>query len=221
MIKGILSSMLITGSCIVSGAALSVTIDLSSYPGLENVSSVPDVKLDFRYASSNNFLGKPVYGDFKQCYLQQIAAEKLKVAAKALVNKKPGWKLLIFDCLRPRSIQREMWSLVKRTPEQKYVANPDSGSMHNYGFAVDLSLVDESGREVDMGTPFDFFGPEAEPQKEAQFLQEGRLTQQEIDNRALLRKIMVDSGFIPLPIEWWHFDALDKTVVKSKYKIVE
>lgn len=216
-----MSSVMFAGGCILSIAAIGITFDLSSHPDFEDVSNIPNVELDFRYATSENFLGKPIYGDFKRCYLQHTAAEKLKIATKTLQNLKPGWKLLIFDCLRPRSIQREMWSLVKGTPKQKYVANPNSGSMHNYGFAVDLSLVDENGREVDMGTPFDYFGPEAEPQKEAEFLKQGRLTQKQIDNRKLLRMIMVDSGFAPLPIEWWHFDALDKSVVKANYKIIE
>jgi D-alanyl-D-alanine dipeptidase len=199
MNKKALYSHLIAWGSMIPAILLAATIDLRPYPGLEDVSNLANVKLDFRYATSNNFLGKPVYGDFKQCYLQKIAADKFKIAAKSFEKLKPGWKLFVFDCLRPRSIQREMWALVKGTPKQKYVANPDTGSLHNFGFSVDLSLVDENGQEVDMGTPFDYFGPEAEPQKEAQFLKQGRLTQQEIDNRKLLRTIMVDSGFIPFP----------------------
>jgi|SRR5579859_6137261 len=221
MTKGAVCSTLIVLGLMAPAAVIAATFNLSSYPGLEDVSNLANVKLDLRYATQDNFLGRPVYGDFRQCYLQQVAADKLKIAAKTLEEQKPGWKLLIFDCLRPRSIQREMWSLVKGTPKQKYVANPDTGSMHNFGFAVDLSLIDENGQEVDMGTPFDYFGHEAEPQREAQFLKQGRLTQKQIDNRKLLRSIMVGSGFIPLSIEWWHFDALDKSVVKANYKIIE
>lgn len=186
-----------------------------------NVSTHEQVKLDLRYATPNNFLKRDVYNGFNQCFLHRLAAEKIQKAEKLLSARKPGWRFLVFDCLRPRTIQREMWKIVEHTPQQPYVANPEKGSMHNFGFAVDLSLTDATGGPIDMGTPFDFFGPLAEPQKENQFLEEGKLSKEQIANRKTLRSIMVDSGFIQLPNEWWHFDALPRKDVQAKHRIVE
>ena len=114
-----------------------------------------------------------------------------------------------------------MWSLVKQTPQQPYVANPDKGSLHNFGFAIDLSLIDSSGNPLDMGTAFDFFGPLAEPRKENDFLKQGKLSSEQVRNRQILRSIMQEAGFVQLPIEWWHFDALPRQEVQDHYRIVE
>src|SRR5215471_14798719 len=130
---------------------------LADNPDYSDVSTLPNVHVELRYASENNFLGKNLYGDFHRCFLHRVAAEKFRRAARALVEKRPGWRLLVFDCLRPRSLQEKLFAAVKGTPRQQYVANPRSGSVHNYGFAIDLSLEDEQGREIDMGTGFDDF----------------------------------------------------------------
>src|SRR5215471_65510 len=124
-------------------------------PDYSDVSDIPNVHVDLRYASDNNFLGENLYGDFHRCFLHRVAAEKLRQAAHNLQQTRPGWKLLVFDCLRPRSLQEQLFAAVKGTPRQPYVANPRTGSIHNYGLAVDLSLEDEKGHEVDMGTKFD------------------------------------------------------------------
>ena len=101
------------------------------------------------------------------------------------------------------------------------MANPKGGSIHNFGFALDLSILDEYGKELDMGTPFDDFTPLAEPRLEQKFLKEGKLTELQIKNRRLLRNVMEQSGFITLPVEWWHFDALPAAEVRLHYQIVE
>ena len=133
---------------------------------------------------------KDVYGYFSACYLHKEAKEKFSKAMELLKKKKPAWKFLIFDCLRPRSIQRVLYEHVQGTPEQKYVANPDKGSMHNYGFAIDLSLVDDQHKEVDMGTEYDNFTELAEPQKEQKLLQQKKLTEKQVQNRLILREVM-------------------------------
>jgi len=194
---------------------------LAHSPDFVDVSAFPNVQTDLRYASDNNFLKKNVYGNFHQCFLHRVAADKFREAVTLLGREYPGWKFLVFDCLRPRSIQKEFYAAVEGTPQQPYVANPGSGSIHNYGFAIDLSLQDELGREVDMGTGFDDFTALAEPRREPQYLASGQLSRQQVDNRRILRSIMQRAGFTQLPNEWWHYDALPKQEVRSRYRIVE
>lgn len=186
-----------------------------------DVSAFPNVHTDLRYATTNNFLKTNVYGDFHECYLQRVAADKFRKAAVLLGKEHPGWKFLVFDCLRPRSIQEKFYAFVAGTPQQPYVANPQTGSIHNYGFAIDLSLEEASGKALDMGTGFDDFTGLAEPRREAHYLALGKLTRQQIANRLILRHIMQRAGFTQLPNEWWHYDALPKQKVRSGYKIVE
>ncbi len=179
------------------------------------------IAIDLRYASTNNFVGRNLYGEFAKAYLHRIAAEKLHKAAANLASVKPGHHLLILDALRPRSVQFILWDKVKGTDQQEYVADPKVGSIHNYGFAVDLTIIDPEGQELDMGTPFDDFSPVAQTQLETRFFKEGRLSEKQIRNRHLLRKAMEDAGFIQLPIEWWHYDALPKDQVIGKFPLVE
>ncbi|MDH4263159.1 MAG: M15 family metallopeptidase [Spirochaetia bacterium] len=186
----------------------------------KDLSSIKNVTVDLRYASLNNFMGENLYGNFNKAYLHPIAAEKLNNASKILNKKKPGWKFIIFDALRPLSVQKKLFAKVKGTDKEKYVANPEFGSIHNFGFAVDIGLLDEMGREVDMGTPYDDFTLLAQPVLEDQFLKAGKLTEIQIKNRKVLRSAMEESGFKQLSIEWWHFDALPATEVRKNYKIV-
>jgi D-alanyl-D-alanine dipeptidase len=179
------------------------------------------IAIDLRYATTNNFVGKDMYGEFKRAYLHQEAALSLQNAALALQKIHPGWKLIIYDALRPRSVQSILWDKVKGTPAQQYVADPAQGSVHNYGMAVDLSIVDARGLAIDMGTPYDTFDPLAQPQLEDQFLREGRLSLIQVRNRKLLRQLMQDAGFIQLPHEWWHFDRYPKSEVRARFPIVE
>ena len=190
--------------------------------GLINIqTAIPDIKVDLKYASRHNFLNKVLYTDLKNCYLQKEATAMLKKAQKYLKNIQPEYSLLVYDGARPRSIQVEMWNNVKGTPEQRYVASPRSGSIHNFGAAVDLSIADEYGMELDMGTPYDFFGELAQPRYEQRFFDSGALTKEQIDNRALLRKVMKKAGFRGILSEWWHFNAFSKEVTRKKYKIIE
>jgi len=179
------------------------------------------LQLDIRYATTNNFTGKNLYGDFRACFLHREAAGKLQNAVKNLNQSRPGWKFLVFDCLRPRSVQKILYAAVAGTSKQSYVAHPAGGSIHNFGFAMDLSLVDAQGREVDMGTPYDAFEPLAEPVREQEFLKSGRLTQTQHANRLILRSAMQQAGFIQLGNEWWHFDAKPAAEVRTKYRIIE
>ncbi len=113
-----------------------------------------------------------------------------------------------------------MWERVKNTPQRIYVASPERGSLHNYGVAVDVSLVDETGQELDMGTPVDFFGELAWPRYEKRFLREGKLSPAQVSNRLLLREVMCEAGFSPIEIEWWHCQLCTREEAAKKYSII-
>ena len=195
--------------------------DLPLPPGFVDLSDDPAILVDLRYASTRNFVGRNVYGGFDRLVLHDIAAAKLRAAATLLARRRPDLRLLVFDGLRPNRIQRIFWDMVRGTPQQAYVGDPAVGSVHGFGLAVDLSLADSQGRELDMGTPFDDFSPLAEPRLEARFLASGALDRQQIDNRLLLRHAMEEAGFIALPIEWWHFDAVPAETARARFSLVE
>ncbi len=197
--------------------------DLSKVPGLVDAATKVDgLKVELKYSTADNFLKKDVYGDLEQCYLQSVAADMLAKAAKALEAMRPDLHLLAYDCVRPVSVQRQMWAVVKGTPQQGYVANPNTktGSIHNYGCAVDLTIADKDGKPLDMGTPFDFFGLAAQPRHEFKLLAAGKLTHAQWANRLLLREVMVRAGFIPIASEWWHFNCAPNHVARKKFKKV-
>lgn len=180
-----------------------------------------DFRIDLRYGSTNNFVGHDMYGEFNRAFLHKIAADKLFAALTTLKKDHPEYSFIIFDALRPRSIQRILWKHVVGTNGERYIANPDLGSLHNFGFAIDLSVLDEMGNELDMGAGFDDFRDIAQPQLEQKFLAAGDLTQKHITNRGILRHAMEGAGFRQLPHEWWHFDALPKDEVRQRFQIVE
>ncbi|MEL6635014.1 MAG: M15 family metallopeptidase [Bacteroidota bacterium] len=191
--------------------------------GLINIRTVDSsVQQDMKYSTEDNFLHADVYGDFDACYLQIPVAEMLAKASNLLQKAHPNLRILVHDCVRPRSVQYQMWEIVKGTDQQRYVAAPGgTGSMHNYGAAVDLTLVHVDSGIVDMGTAFDFFGKLAQPRYETQYLNSGELTQAQVDNRRLLRWIMIQAGFSGILSEWWHFNAFPKKEVKARFQIVD
>jgi zinc D-Ala-D-Ala dipeptidase len=153
----------------------------------------PDVRLDIRYATTDNFTKAKIY-DCPECLLRPAAAKALVKVHEAL--KKEGYGgLKMFDCYRPRPYQQRLWDKV---PNPDYVTPPAKGSMHSRGAAVDLTIVDQNGKELDMGTPYDFFGKEAH-------YDYTKLPQKVLDNRRLLRKVMEAQGFEGIRTEWWHF----------------
>jgi len=158
--------------------------------GLVEVRSLDStIAVDLKYTTTDNFLNADVYGDFNNCYLQPDVAEKLIVAQRLLRGKFPAYRLVVFDAVRPRSVQQKMWDILDVPVRKKvqFVSNPKLGSLHNFGAAVDVSILDEYGEELDMATPFDHFGELAWPTKEKELLAEGVLTEQQVQNRKLLR----------------------------------
>jgi len=227
MKKQITYLLLVTHLCLLSLFAGEKTSGLSleqqlQKQGLVNIHSLaPDILVELKYSTMDNFLSADTYGDLENCYLQPKAATMLKKAQDILKQTHPELTLLVYDGVRPRSIQRKMWALVVNTPSEDYVANPDRGSVHNFGSAVDLTLATLDGVPLDMGTAFDYFGELAQPRHEARFLKEKKLTQKHIDNRRLLREVMTGAGFLSISIEWWHFNAVPAKVARSQYQIIE
>jgi D-alanyl-D-alanine dipeptidase len=219
LLATVLSSLSVRGQDCAHTAATDIRLRKLGLKDVRTVDST--IQVDLRFSGTNNPLRKDAYGDFCNCYLQAPAADKLAKAQQLLRKRQPGYSLLLYDCLRPRSFQRTLYSLVEGTSYQHYVANPTTGSMHNYGCAVDVTVVDSQGIELDMGTLYCDFGDLVQPRKEQTFLEQGKLTQQQLDNRLLLRTAMTEAGFRQLPIEWWHFDAFDKDYVRRTYKAIE
>lgn len=191
-------------------------------PDFVEVGLLPGAEVELRYASENNFMNENIYGEFVRAFLHVGAAEKFERAIGALQRKRAGCRFLLLDCLRPRWAQWELWRRVEGTPEERYVANPERGSMHNFGVAVDLTVIDEAGAELDMGAGFDEFSERAEPRNEERLLAEGVLSATQVENRLLLRESMEEAGFFHIPHEWWHFDSEpDSAFVRANFAIVE
>ena len=153
----------------------------------------PSIIKDIRYATANNFVGKQLY-ETDRCFLRAKAAEKLINAQEEF--RKQGLSLKVFDCYRPLSVQKKMWQIM---PDPNFVADPKKGSKHNRGAAVDITLVDKNGKELDMGTGYDDFTEKAAPDYKD-------LPEEVLKNRALLREVMERNGFKGITSEWWHFD---------------
>jgi len=192
--------------------------------GLVDVSLMDStIAVDMKYSTRDNFLGTDVYGNFNKCYLQKDAALKLVNAQKKLKELKPGYSLIILDAARPRYVQQMMWDTLKIpfNDKIKFLSNPKYGSNHNFGEAVDLSILDGHHHLLDMATPFDFMGEMAYSTAEERLLKEGKLTQEQYDNRKLLHKVMYSAGFFNIQTEWWHYNACTRDEAVKKYKIIE
>ncbi|UZO81433.1 D-alanyl-D-alanine dipeptidase [Aquimarina sp. ERC-38] len=149
--------------------------------------------IDLPYATSDNFLGEQMY-DCKRCLLRGEVAKALLAEQKELMRK--GYRFKIFDCYRPLSVQRKMWEL---QPDPQYVADPEQGSVHNRGAAVDLTLTNLKGDVVEMGTDFDDFSEKAHHTYKD-------LPAKIINNRKLLKTVMENAGFSSFTTEWWHYN---------------
>jgi len=192
--------------------------------GLVNIKDLDStIVVDLRYSTENNFMKMDVYGDWENAYLQPDVAEKLVLAQHFLQLKHPNYKLIIFDAVRPVSVQQKMWETLDLPMKEKtkYLSPPKKGSLHNFGAAVDLSIVDEFGEELDMGTEFDFFGELAYPRKEIQLMKQGKITPAQINNRQMLREVMRKAGWTNIETEWWHFNSVDWKEAKERYDKVE
>jgi len=152
------------------------------------------IRIELRYASANNFLGTAVYSQAK-CYLQREVAERLVRAHRAL--RRQGYGIKIWDGYRPLSVQQKLW---EKKPNPLYVADPRKGSRHSRGAAVDVTLVDLAGRDVEMPTDHDEFSARAHPSY-------NKVSETARRHRQILIAALTAEGFTPITTEWWHFDA--------------
>ncbi|WP_082795850.1 M15 family metallopeptidase [Flammeovirga sp. SJP92] len=166
--------------------------DLSDSAFVELIKMDSMFVLDIRYATDNNFTKKVLYPCSKAMLRKKVALQLIKVQHELL---KKGYRIKLFDCYRPLSVQWKMWEVY---PDRRYVADPRKGSWHNRGSAVDLTLCTMDGKQVEMGTPYDFFGKEAWPAYKD-------LPHNVLENRQLLADTMWKYGFGPTSTEWWHY----------------
>ncbi len=171
----------------------------NAFVNLKNYSN--DFVFDMKYATSDNFLKEKVY-PCAECFLRVKTVQSLLAANKAFLDK--GFKIKLYDCYRPIAIQKQMWEIV---PNPTYVANPKKGSIHNKGGAVDITLVDSLGVELNMGTKFDFFGEEASHNY-------SNLSEEILANRKFLKQIMLQHNFKSFDSEWWHYNLNNSSADK-------
>jgi zinc D-Ala-D-Ala dipeptidase len=161
--------------------------------------------IDIRYATTDNFVGEVMYPCARCILRPEVAQAILSVHLKL---KKKGLGLKLYDCYRPRLVQEALWT---KMPDARYVTPPEKGSMHNRGTAVDVTIIDENGHELDMGTPYDFFG------QEAYHTFTGH-PDSVLANRELLKSLMLEAGFGHIRTEWWHYSYQRKAYDVSDYQ---
>ncbi len=170
-------------------AGLSPLVDLARV--------APSVVVDLRYATADNVMKKAVYPPSARCLVVKELADALVAASKQLERK--GLGLKVWDCYRPLSVQWELWKVM---PQRGYVADPRTGSHHNRGAAVDLTLVTKDGAELEMPSPYDTFG------RPAHHWYKGG-SEASKKNRQTLRDLMEAVGLERNPMEWWHYQLVD------------
>ena len=203
--------------------------------GLIDIQSLDkDIRVELKYATEDNFVGENMYGTLTTAYLLPHFARKVVQAQRILRERYPEYSLLIYDAARPISVQRRMRRVVEGTPLQIYVADGQKGGRHNYGVAVDLTIVDGAGRPLDMGAGFDHFGREAWVGNDKDVTlaayksyvealrREGLISAEAAANRTLLLEIMDAVGLRPYVKEWWHFqERIAMNTTRERYKLLD
>lgn len=217
MRKAILTFLVALPLC-MAAQTKSATEQRIEAQGFVDIRSIdPSIKVSLMYTRPDNFTGKVLYTDLNKAYLHPLAAEALKKAQTELKKTHPQWSLIVYDAARPMSVQQKMWDVVKGTSKNIYVSNPaNGGGLHNYGFAVDVSICNEQGDTIPMGTIIDHLGREAQPKLEEEMLSRGVVSQEALSNRRLLRQVMAAGGYKVLSTEWWHFNLKTRKQVKAE-----
>jgi D-alanyl-D-alanine dipeptidase len=194
--------------------------EIAGSPEFRHLSTIAGIAIELRYATPDNFVGRDLYSPFDCAWLHRDAAAALEKVVAYLAERRPGCTALVLDALRPQRVQEQLWESLEGTGLQMYLANPARGSIHSYGMALDITLLDEQGRELDMGTGFDDLTELSHPRLEQGFLASGRLSAQQVANRQLLRDAMFQAGFVGINTEWWHFDCGDRELVRATFRRV-
>lgn len=190
---------------------------IADHGEFRHLTTIAGVAVDLRYATADNFAGRDLYSPLDCAWLHRDAAAALAAASHWLSGQQSGKRLLVLDALRPQRVQEALWAALQGTPLLGYLAPPERGSIHSFGMAVDVTLIDSSGLELDMGTGFDGLSEKSHPALEQQFLASGELTPAHVANRELLRAAMAHGGFHGISHEWWHFDCGDRVQVRRNY----
>lgn len=194
---------------------------IPGHPDFRALSTIAGVAIDLRYASERNFVGRDLYGALDCAWLHRLAAEALEQAAAQLARDAEGHRLLVLDALRPHRVQVQLWDHLAGTGLRRYVADPARGSIHSFGMALDVTVLDPSGRELDMGSGFDEMNELSHPVLEASHLASARLEPAHVRHRELLRRAMHAGGFSGIDQEWWHFELLEREHVRRSFIRVE
>lgn len=191
--------------------------------GLIDVNDIDrSIKVDLVNSDpAKNFFEEDFYDGLNKAYLRRRIALMLANAQRMLRKGHPTYSLQVLDAARPRSVSRAMYKKMKGTRFEKYVANPAKGSMHNYGVAVDITIVDATGTKLDMG-PSPFYKTHAEIYWQYFLTKIGfSLSTEQQHNRAILKHAMLKAGFHPLSHEWWHFNGMKKEDARNVFSIIE
>ena len=192
--------------------------------GLQNVAEeIPGIEVYMVYATPYNFMGRVLYDELDEAYLVPQAMEMLRKANDYLRKRRMDLHLVVYDAARPRSIQEQMWKVVEGTDLEDFVANPHKrgGGPHNFGIAVDVTLVDCTGHPIPMGSEYDYFGDRSRSDMEQELFENGEITRRELLNRRLLREVMTHAGWIVEPSEWWHFNAMPTAEAREKLPVIK
>jgi D-alanyl-D-alanine dipeptidase len=199
---------------------MSTVEGIASDPAFRHLSTIGGIAVDLRYATPDNFVGRDLYSPYDCAWLHRDAAAALERVVAWLKDARPDCTPLVLDALRPQRVQQQLWDALAGTDLQMYLANPQRGSIHSFGMALDITLLDADGREFDMGTGFDDMTELSHPALEARFIASGALTAQQVANRQLLRDAMFQAGFVGINTEWWHFDCGDRNLVRQTFRRV-
>lgn len=198
-----------------------IAIDaLVASPDFRRLDTLPHLRVDLRYASTRNLLGRDLYSPHDCAWLHVEAAAALELSTQWLQAHHPHLRLCVLDAARPHRVQELFWQHVKGTPMERYFANPTRRSIHSFGMAVDLTLLDDRGREVDMGTGFDDTTELSHPALEDHLAAQGQLQPEHLHHRAILRHAMQHGGWQGIATEWWHFDFGDRETVRAGYRLI-
>ncbi|GMV47990.1 MAG: hypothetical protein AMXMBFR66_33880 [Pseudomonadota bacterium] len=197
-------------------AALRVE-DIAADGDFVRLASIPGLAVDLRYAGTNNFAGRVLYGGIDCAWIRREAAAGLAAAVAWLAEHAPARRLVVLDALRPQRVQEAIWREFAGTAVEHYFAPPQRGSIHSFGMAVDATLLDAAGREVDMGSGFDEMSLRSHPARQAELLAQGELTPAQVAERETLARALAAGGFAGIDIEWWHFDCGDVEGVRREF----